>query len=377
DFARTHNKPCLLGGDFNGTRYDWERNSCCSKVQRRSLQFNHWIESMELVELEFSGPSHTWARGNSEETRCSARLDRALCNGEWGLRFSNAELGWRLLSEPATLWSRVVRGKYCHGRCDIDMFQPKQNCSNLWKGLVENAKFISEGAQTAVGNGKSTLFWDHKWATNKPLIDLAVKEVPQHCLGAIVEEMWCNTNGWKWDEFVKYLPLSVLKLIQSHELTPNEEVEDLLFWNGATSGGFTIKSVLKIIRQEDDQPNDDAWEWVWSAPAQNRVKFFLWLVMHDRILSNENRVKRGLSDDRSCPLCHHGYETTLHLLRDYDAAKQIWVKLLSTSQISTFFTGNNIKEWVKLNLMADNDSNLNSWPMTFALIDYMVGLEMA
>ncbi|KAL2927301.1 50S ribosomal protein L31 type B [Bienertia sinuspersici] len=74
-------------GDFNVTRASWERNSYTANSSRRSAQFNDWIENNQLIEVEFMGSSHTWARGNSMETRKSARLDRALCNTEWGLRF--------------------------------------------------------------------------------------------------------------------------------------------------------------------------------------------------------------------------------------------------------------------------------------------------
>lgn len=35
------------------------------------------------------------------------------------------KLWWRILSKPDALWSRVLRSKYCKGRCDIDMFEPK------------------------------------------------------------------------------------------------------------------------------------------------------------------------------------------------------------------------------------------------------------
>ncbi|KAL2941229.1 Ribonuclease H [Bienertia sinuspersici] len=69
DFAKTHNHPWLLGGDWNDTRYDWERSSSCDEVKRHSRHFNSWIEDMELLETEFSRPSHTWARGHSSETR--------------------------------------------------------------------------------------------------------------------------------------------------------------------------------------------------------------------------------------------------------------------------------------------------------------------
>lgn len=79
------------------------------------------------------------------------------------------KLGWRVLTEPQALWSRVLRAKHCKGRCDVDMFNPKPNMSNVWNGITENAKLLGEGTRIAVGNGARTLFWDHKWATSKPL----------------------------------------------------------------------------------------------------------------------------------------------------------------------------------------------------------------
>lgn len=62
------------------------------------------------------------------------------------------KLGWRVLTEPNKLWSRVLRAKYCKGRCDIDMFEPKQNMSNVWQGITESAKLVCEGSRTAVGS---------------------------------------------------------------------------------------------------------------------------------------------------------------------------------------------------------------------------------
>ncbi|XP_056698701.1 uncharacterized protein [Spinacia oleracea] len=44
------------------------------------------------------GASHTWARGLSPETRRSAWLDKALCNGDWGLRFDKAKVKHLLAS---------------------------------------------------------------------------------------------------------------------------------------------------------------------------------------------------------------------------------------------------------------------------------------
>ncbi|XP_021718802.1 uncharacterized protein LOC110686485 [Chenopodium quinoa] len=91
-FAHTHNKPWLFAGDFNDTRFPPDRNKSCRETDRRSRLFNEWIEEMDLLEVEFSGLEHTWARGRTIETRQSARLYRALCNDNWALRFNNATI---------------------------------------------------------------------------------------------------------------------------------------------------------------------------------------------------------------------------------------------------------------------------------------------
>lgn len=91
-FAESHNEPWLLAGDFNETRYPSERSNSSRESTRRSHQFNEWIDELHLLELEFSGASHTWSRGLSPETRQSGRLDRALCNDAWCLMFDQAHV---------------------------------------------------------------------------------------------------------------------------------------------------------------------------------------------------------------------------------------------------------------------------------------------
>lgn len=92
-------------------------------------------------------------------------------------RQSNAtfltKLGWRVITEPNALWSRVIRNKYYKGLCDLDMFVTKANMSNVWRGITNNASNVWKGSKVVVSNGMTMLFWDHKWATDFPLSDLA------------------------------------------------------------------------------------------------------------------------------------------------------------------------------------------------------------
>ncbi|KAK9741349.1 hypothetical protein RND81_03G099000 [Saponaria officinalis] len=91
-FALANNHPWLLAGDFNENRSLAERHGGNQNMARRCKIFNNWTENCKLIEFEFLGPSHTWARGNSTKTRHSVRPDRALCNSEWSTFFSDASV---------------------------------------------------------------------------------------------------------------------------------------------------------------------------------------------------------------------------------------------------------------------------------------------
>ena len=191
------------------------------------------------------------------------RLQSPLNQGGLGCRSSRqvnaaflTKLEWRVLTEPNALWSRVLRNKYCKCRCDLDMFAPKTNMSNVWKGITENVNTLRNGARVAVNTGTSTLFWDHCWASNQPLRELTVQAIPQDIEGATVAELWDKDVGWHWDLFATLLPSNVLKEIDAFELKENAVVGDLYYWPGSAKGKFTIKSALKLIRRETLEPND-------------------------------------------------------------------------------------------------------------------------
>jgi len=91
-FASEHQKPWLLAGDFNETTCLEERNHGGPEMIRRCTCFKHWIENNRLIDLGFSGPKYTWSRGLTGDTIKEARLDRALCNAEWRLRFQEGSV---------------------------------------------------------------------------------------------------------------------------------------------------------------------------------------------------------------------------------------------------------------------------------------------
>lgn len=61
--------PWLLAGDFNETKNLSERHGGGPDMQRRGTNFNNLIENDSLIDLGYSGPHYTWARGPTPDTR--------------------------------------------------------------------------------------------------------------------------------------------------------------------------------------------------------------------------------------------------------------------------------------------------------------------
>lgn len=82
--ASSMHDPWLVGGDFNSILYAEEKRGGSQLSSGICPIFNSWFHANQMVDLPFSGPCFTWARGS-----LSKRLDRALSNKDWILKFKN------------------------------------------------------------------------------------------------------------------------------------------------------------------------------------------------------------------------------------------------------------------------------------------------
>ncbi|MBA0732732.1 hypothetical protein Gogos_016803, partial [Gossypium gossypioides] len=75
----------------------------------------------------------------------------------------------------------------------------------------------------------------------------------------------------------------------------------------------------------------------------HRIRFFIWLALKQRLLRNAERGRRGFGSSSACGLCGHDYEDVLHILRNCNAARCIWVKLIP--QISSHKARSHLHNW--------------------------------
>jgi hypothetical protein len=78
------------------------------------------------------------------------------------------------------------------------------------------------------------------------------------------------------------------------------------------------------IAGHDQRNIEPQWERLWSLPQWSKIKIFKWLVLHKKILTWENLVKRGLNGPSRCHLCEVQEETTNHLLDGCTYTMEVW-----------------------------------------------------
>ena len=63
---------------------------------------------------------------------------------------------------------------------------------------------------------------------------------------------------------------------------------------------------------------------IWKAKAEYKCRFFAWTLMHKKILTANNLLKRGWTEDTECKLCDNDLETPAHLSKDCPFSKEVW-----------------------------------------------------
>jgi len=123
-----------------------------------------------------------------------------------------------------------------------------------------------------LSNGKTTLFWDHSWASNALLATIATKDIPIQLQDITVAEARIPNPGWDWECLAEYLPTNILKQLESHVVVQEDENMDQHYWDGTPSGGFAIKSAMSIIRNHDGQAHDKVWQIAWRIPISQWIR---------------------------------------------------------------------------------------------------------
>jgi len=92
------------------------------------------------------------------------------------------------------------------------------------------------------------------------------------------------------------------------------EWRDQLIWGNNNKGTFNLKEAKSIILGLESSVLGKTWQQLWNYQGWMKIKLFMWLVHHKKILTWDNIIKRGVLGPSRCQLCEVQEETMEHIL---------------------------------------------------------------
>jgi hypothetical protein len=230
--------------------------------------------------------------------------------------YNKADIPWVQI-----VWHRYYRNRVPHATREMGSF--------WWKHLLRLNELFRTIARCQLGNGASVCFWEDSWGINilsqtyPRLASFAKKE------DASVLELMQTVH---LDDIFN-LPLSEqasreLEELQTQlqELPYDSDAKDK--WQPIWGNTYTAKKfynhVFSIVEAHP------VFRVMWKAKCTPRIKFFIWLILVDRLNTKSMLQRRHLNvqDNTLCIMCDlREEETTEHLFFQCPFARNCWNKL--------------------------------------------------
>lgn len=164
----------------------------------------------------------------------------------------------------------------------------------------------------------------------------------------------------------------MLLRVAEHEINYQDEGGDSVGWLAPENSKFTVRSAYLLLRGEGPNSAWEGWKRIWQLKAQERIKVFMWLLAHDKILTNASRWRRHLTSNPCCFRCDAVVEDGLHVIRDCKGSKEVWECFIPPPLWRNFFI-QELQDWLLMNLtFRGGDDSEVGWPEMMGLISWSV-----
>lgn len=102
---------------------------------------------------------------------------------------------------------------------------------------------------------------------------------------------------------------------------------DQSFWNQTSIGNFITKSAYLLqlqITNQLQQPNTVNNSWLWHFKCLNKLKFFLWLLVHHKFPTRDFLYTKKILQSNFCQFCPNTVEDINHISLNANTPAHLW-----------------------------------------------------
>lgn len=153
---------------------------------------------------------------------------------------------------------------------------------------------------------------------------------------------WCVSDivtrhgAWNVALLNDLVPFDILPKIIAHPAPLPHDGTDERYWPSEASGNFSVGLAYQHLKQFDMTLADDKWQKAWKLQVPERVRYFIWHILHGK-LATKYYCGRWGNGDTSCNHCRSATETIFHVLRDCPLSMQLWNSLIPPGLRPSFY----------------------------------------
>jgi len=154
------------------------------------------------------------------------------------------------------------------------------------------------------------------------------------------------------------------------------EGQDQLRWGNNNEGAFNLKEAKLILLELNSQAPDNIQQDLWRHQGWIKIKTFMWLVQHRKILTWDNIRKRGILGPSKFQLCEAQEEMMEHLLNNLIFTSSLWDSFATVFQQTDRDKGriiNTLNKWRRN--FSDNEIIASAWAIVPSFIIWNVWKE--
>ncbi|XP_019190015.1 PREDICTED: uncharacterized protein LOC109184468 [Ipomoea nil] len=182
--------------------------------------------------------------------------------------FNIAMLGkqaWRLLTKPDSLVSRVYRARYYPKGAFYDA-KVGNNPSFCWRSIMAAQSMICSGTRCRIGNGKTTLIWDHPWLQDEHDPMVHIDKPPYLNNAAVLGLIDHETQTWDPDILADiFIPTDVARI---KRIPVSSDYEDMWYWHGDQGDTNQIVHAAAILYHIWRARNGEVWDACLPRPRK-------------------------------------------------------------------------------------------------------------
>jgi ribonuclease HI len=124
--------------------------------------------------------------------------------------------------------------------------------------------------------------------------------------------------------------------ITQRAIIPIDASHDKLLWIHTDSGNLQLKDAYLFKLQQLQELH---WaKMIWSPDIPPSKSLFVWRLMHDKVPTDENLLRRGCYLPSMCSFCCKHEESTFHIFFECDFAIKLWSWLANCLDLTIQFT---------------------------------------